>query len=92
MLRNFLNVFSRGRKRVSAHSIYQEYIKDRHHVHMKATHWTSLAGFVRYLGKTGRAIIEETDRGWFLTYLGKDPEGDAKKVSEERCLLGLSLE
>jgi DNA/RNA-binding protein KIN17 len=46
-----------GGKRVLANKIYQEYIKDRDHVHMNSTHWTSLAGFVRFLGKTGVVIF-----------------------------------
>ncbi|ELU12133.1 hypothetical protein CAPTEDRAFT_224242 [Capitella teleta] len=61
-------------KRVLANKIYQEYIKDRDHVHMNATHWSSLAGFVRYLGKTGRCHIEETEKGWYITYIDKNPE------------------
>jgi DNA/RNA-binding protein KIN17 len=49
-------------------------IKDRNHVHMKATCWTTLSGFVQYLGKTGKAIIEEAPRGWYITYVEKDPD------------------
>lgn len=64
----------RGRKRVFANAIYQELIKDKHHIHMKATVWTTLSGFVQYLAKTGRAEIEEAPRGWYITYIDKDPQ------------------
>lgn len=63
----------RARKRVSTNTIYQEYIKDPHHVHLKATHWTSVIGFCRYLAKTNRVTLEETDKGNYITYLDKDP-------------------
>lgn len=42
-----------GTKRVKANKVYQEYISDRTHLHMNATQWTTLTGFVKWLGKTG---------------------------------------
>lgn len=42
-----------GTKRVKANKVYQEYISDRNHLHMNATQWTTLTGFVKWLGKTG---------------------------------------
>lgn len=62
------------KQKVFANQIYQEMIKDRNHVHMKATCWTTLSGFVQYLGKTGKAIIEEAPRGWYITYVETDPD------------------
>eukprot|EP00605_Chrysophyceae_sp_TOSAG23-4_P002363 GSChrysophyteH1.ASY1.ANO1.2611.1 assembled CDS len=29
-----------GTKRVEANKVYQEYIADKHHVHMNSTHWS----------------------------------------------------
>ena len=43
-----------GTKPVLANSVYYEYIKDRHHVHMNATQWVALAGYVRWLGSQGK--------------------------------------
>jgi hypothetical protein len=31
-----------------------EYIKERDHVHMNATRWVALAGYVRWLGSQGK--------------------------------------
>lgn len=39
--------------RVLAKNVYNEYINDRHHVHMNSTKWLTLTEFVKYLGKTG---------------------------------------
>ena len=57
-----------------ANSIYQEYIADRHHIHMKSTQWETLASFVQYLGRTGQAEIDETPRGWYVKYIDRDPK------------------
>eukprot|EP00475_Leptophrys_vorax_P044165 TRINITY_DN8737_c0_g1_i1.p1 TRINITY_DN8737_c0_g1~~TRINITY_DN8737_c0_g1_i1.p1 ORF type:complete len:388 (-),score=100.93 TRINITY_DN8737_c0_g1_i1:25-1167(-) len=72
----------RGRQRVFANAVYQEVIKDRHHIHMKATAWTTLSGFVQYLAKTGKATIEESPRGWYITYVDQDP----KSIEKQRVL------
>ena len=46
---------------------------------MNATHWTTLTGFVRYLGKTGKVIADETEKGWFITYIDRDPDTIARQ-------------
>lgn len=46
-----------GTKRVKANKVYQEYISDRTHLHMNATQWTTLTGFVKWLGKTGTILL-----------------------------------
>lgn len=43
---------------VDSNLVYQEYIKDRHHVHLSATRWNSVAGFVRFLGQKGIAEVK----------------------------------
>uniref|UniRef100_A0A182UAA4 Kin17_mid domain-containing protein n=1 Tax=Anopheles melas TaxID=34690 RepID=A0A182UAA4_9DIPT len=63
-----------GTKRVAANKVYQEYIADRHHLHMNATKWHSLSDFVKYLGRNGHCVADETDKGWFITYIDRDPE------------------
>ncbi|KAL0464292.1 UNVERIFIED_CONTAM: KIN17-like protein [Sesamum latifolium] len=40
--------------RVAATVVYNEYISDRHHVHMNSTQWATLTEFVKYLGRTGK--------------------------------------
>ncbi|CAG0883255.1 unnamed protein product [Cyprideis torosa] len=75
----YLTLLSRqyGTKRVNANQVYQEYIHDRHHVHMNSTHWTTLTDFVKHLGRTGKCIVDETEKGWFVTYIDRDPEAIA---------------
>lgn len=60
--------------RVAATVVYNEYIADRHHVHMNSTKWLSLTEFVKYLGRTGKCKVEETPKGWFITYIDRDSE------------------
>lgn len=66
-------------KRVNANKVYQEYIADRHHLHMNATRWLSLTGFVLYLGKTGKCQVDETEKGWYITYIDRDPDTIAQQ-------------
>jgi len=66
-------------KRVQANVVYQQYISDKQHVHMNSTCWVTLTSFVRHLGRTGKAIIDETEKGWYITWCLKDPETEAKE-------------
>ncbi|KAK6933184.1 DNA/RNA-binding protein Kin17, WH-like domain [Dillenia turbinata] len=60
--------------RVAATVVYNEYIADRHHIHMNSTQWLTLTEFVKYLGRTGKCKVEETPKGWFITYIDRDSE------------------
>jgi DNA/RNA-binding protein KIN17 len=60
--------------RVAATVVYNEYINDRNHVHMNSTEWATLTEFVKYLGRTGKCKVEETPKGWFITYIDRDSE------------------
>ena len=82
----FLQLLKRqfGTKRVSANLVYQEYIRDRSHTHMNATKWTTLTGFVRFLGKTGKAVVDDTEKGWFITYIDRDPETIARQEADAK--------
>ncbi|KAK7300119.1 hypothetical protein RJT34_10954 [Clitoria ternatea] len=60
--------------RVAATVVYNEYINDRHHIHMNSTQWATLTEFVKYLGRTGKCKVEETPKGWFITYIDRDSE------------------
>lgn len=50
---------SHGENRIDAHRLYQEYIRDRHHVHMNSTRWLLLTQFVAYLGRSGKCRVDE---------------------------------
>lgn len=74
--KGYLEILRRqfGTKRVCANRVYQEYISDRNHLHMNATRWVTLTGFVKWLGRTGKCIVDETEKGWFITYIDRDPD------------------
>lgn len=84
-----------GVKRVNANNVYQEVIQDRNHVHMNATKWATLAIFVQYLGRSGKCVVDETERGWYVSYIERDSgileraenqkrRVEAEKVAEQR--------
>ena len=54
--------------------VYQEYISERDHTHMNSTQWETLTEFVKWLGREGHGVVDETPKGWFITYIDKDPE------------------
>ena len=60
-------------QRMNANNVYQEVIQDKNHIHMNSTKWTTLTDFVQYLGKKGLCVVEETERGWYVTYIERDP-------------------
>lgn len=63
-----------GTKRVSANKVYQEYISHKDHLHMNATKWLTLSDYVKHLGRTGICIADETEKGWYVTYIDRSPE------------------
>ena len=72
---------SHGEKKVDANHFYQEYIRDRHHMHQNATKWASLTEFVKYLGREGICRVEgkEEDagrdgRGFMISWIDNSPE------------------
>eukprot|EP01029_Cantina_marsupialis_P018905 TRINITY_DN4383_c0_g1_i1.p1 TRINITY_DN4383_c0_g1~~TRINITY_DN4383_c0_g1_i1.p1 ORF type:complete len:406 (-),score=99.22 TRINITY_DN4383_c0_g1_i1:212-1429(-) len=58
-----------GAKRVNANQVYQQYIREKNHIHMNSTIFESLGGFVQYLGDLGKCVIEDTERGWFVQWI-----------------------
>ncbi len=79
---------SHPHSRVSAKVVYNEYIADRHHVHMNSTSWLTLTDFVKYLGKTGQCRVDQTEKGWFISVIQADPSqalADEKKGKRERA-------
>ncbi|KAF2883987.1 hypothetical protein ILUMI_22185 [Ignelater luminosus] len=86
--KEFLDILRRqfGTKRVNANRVYQEYISDRNHLHMNATRWVTLTGYVKWLGRTGKCIVDETEKGWFITYVDRDPETIAAQEKRNKKL------
>ncbi|KAH7720092.1 Protein Y52B11A.9 [Aphelenchoides avenae] len=71
-----------GGKRVRANDVYQEYIKDKGHVHMNSTVWHTLTGFVHYLGETGKCKIDENEKGWHVQYIDQEDELRKEKLKQ----------
>ncbi|WKY02923.1 hypothetical protein Q1695_016320 [Nippostrongylus brasiliensis] len=81
---NFMQILKTcfGTKRVRANEVYQEYIKDKGHVHMNSTIWHTLTGFVLYLGKSGKCKIDQNEKGWYIQYI--DQEEVLRKAEEAK--------
>lgn len=79
----FMDIVRRSYRhtRVRANRVYNEYIQERKHVHMNSTQWASLTAFVMYLGKEGKCIVEDTPKGWYITYVEEDPVLAAKMAA-----------
>ncbi|CDP04618.1 unnamed protein product [Coffea canephora] len=79
--------------RIAATVVYNEYIADRHHIHMNSTQWATLTEFVKYLGRAGKCKVEETPKGWFITYIDRDSETLFKeKMKNKRIRADLAEE
>lgn len=92
-LSDFIQLLSRrwGTKRVRANQVYQEFIQDKQHTHMNATKWVTLTGFIQYLGKNGICHVDETEKGWFISWIDTSPKALAKQdaaLKKERQDLG----
>ncbi|KAL9936864.1 hypothetical protein V8E36_004099 [Tilletia maclaganii] len=78
---SFVQLLSRrfGTKRIKANRVYQEYIQERHHLHMNATRWLSLSEFVKHLGREGVVTVEDTEEGWFISWIDNSPGALARQ-------------
>ncbi|PIK35253.1 putative DNA/RNA-binding protein KIN17, partial [Apostichopus japonicus] len=75
-LDDFMELLRRrfGTRRVHSNVVYNEYISDRDHTHMNSTKWETLTEFVKWLGREGYCTVDQTEKGWFMTYIDRDPE------------------
>ncbi len=65
---------------MSANRVYQEYIADKQHLHMNATRWVTLTEFVKHLGRSAIARVDETEKGWFIAWIDNSPKALEKAV------------
>jgi len=77
----FMNLLKRAHstKRVFSNMVYQEYIREKDHIHMNATRWETLSGFIQYLGRTGKCTVDRTEKGWYIAWIDRDPETIARQ-------------
>lgn len=80
----FLLVLRRryGTSMVSANTVYQEYIKDRDHLHMNATKWTTLSDFVKEMGRNGLCRVEDRDDGWWMSFVDRSAAEKDRKARD----------
>ena len=84
--RAFLNMMATSHRnsRVSADIVYNEYIAHKEHIHMNATRWTTLTEFIKHLGREGICEVDETPKGWFLTYRPEDKEEKMRQAMKAK--------
>ncbi|XP_037947435.1 DNA/RNA-binding protein KIN17-like [Teleopsis dalmanni] len=73
-----------GTKRVNANKVYQEYISAKDHIHMNATRWLTLSDYVKWLGRSGQVIADETEKGWYVSYIDRSPDALERQSKMER--------
>ena len=91
-INNFSNDFQRdfvsllrtahNEKWISANKFYNEYIRDKEHVHMNATKWPSLSEFTKHLGREGICHVKEDEKDG-LMIAWRDTSAAAVKRKEE---------
>merc|ERR1711879_610310 len=81
---NFLEQMkiSHPHSRILANEFYQTLIRDKHHIHMNSTKWLTLTDFVKHLGRSGKCMVEETERGWYIT-LNQTPWDHSEQTRRE---------
>lgn len=52
---------SHGEKPIEVNKFYNEFIQDKHHIHMNATRFSSLTKFIQYLSKEGKVKVTGLD-------------------------------
>lgn len=71
-------------KEVHINQFYQEYIRDKQHIHMNATRWNSLTEFGKYLSREGICRVRESEKGMFIAWIDTSPEALARREAIKR--------
>jgi DNA/RNA-binding protein KIN17 len=81
--RDFVSLLrtAHGEKWINANKFYNEYIRDKEHVHMNATKWSSLTEFTKHLGREGICHVKEEDEKLMIAW--RDTSVAAVKRKEE---------
>lgn len=84
--RDFLQLLrtAHGEKKVHMNNFYQEYIRDKEHVHMNATRWPSLTEFGKHLGREGICRVEEGERGLEIAWIDDSAEAIRRREDVKR--------
>ncbi|PPJ56759.1 hypothetical protein CBER1_09110 [Cercospora berteroae] len=73
-----------GEKKINLNQFYNEYIKDKEHVHMNSTKWPSLTEFAKFLGREGICRVEEGERGLEIAWIDDSAEAIRRKEDIRR--------
>ncbi|KAM3418183.1 hypothetical protein BST61_g6386 [Cercospora zeina] len=73
-----------GEKTINLNQFYNEYIKDKEHVHMNSTKWASLTEFAKFLGREGICRVEEGERGLEIAWVDDSAEAVRRKEDIRR--------
>lgn len=73
-----------GVKAVKANTVYQEYIANKEHVHMNATRWNSLHGFVLFLQGKGLIELVDEERGLIIRYIDNSLAAKERNEAKQR--------
>jgi DNA/RNA-binding protein KIN17 len=86
-IQNFSNEFQRdfvsllrtahNEKFIGVNKFYNEYIRDKEHVHMNATKWSSLTEFAKHLGREGICHVKEDEEDGTLLIAWRDTSAAA---------------
>jgi DNA/RNA-binding protein KIN17 len=69
-----------GEKRVHANHFYaSQYISNKSHIHMNSTRWKTLTEFITFLGHEGICKVENTEKGWYISWIDNSPEALKKR-------------
>jgi len=74
---------SHGEKWISVNRFYNEFIRDKEHIHMNSTRWNSLTEFAKHLGREGIVHVRENEKDGVLEIAWRDTSAAAVKRREE---------
>jgi DNA/RNA-binding protein KIN17 len=64
--------------------VYNEYIQDKHHIHMNSTKWVTLSEFIKYLGREGIVRVDENEKGFWITWVDTSPKALARQAEMQK--------
>ncbi|KAF2656575.1 hypothetical protein K491DRAFT_757396 [Lophiostoma macrostomum CBS 122681] len=75
-----------GEKYIGANRFYNEYIRDKEHIHMNSTKWNSLTEFVKHLSREGIVNFKEDEKDGLMIAWRDTSMAATKRREEIRAL------
>ena len=71
---------TQGEKRVNVNHFYaSQYIVKKYRIHMNSPRWKTLIEFITPSGHEGICRVENTEKGWFISWIDISPEALKKR-------------